>query len=336
MGCLPAVLPGYQPVTDKGARERFSEKWGAAVPAWTGKNSPQMMTAAKEGKIKALYIWGEDPGQTHGDLTNIREALSSLNFLVYQDLFFTKTAELAHVVLPASSFAEKEGTFANTERRVRLLRRAIPPVGSSRPDWEIFQELSSRLGLPTDFNASSEVYDEMASLCDLFRGISHRRLLSHGIQWPCTDESHPGTVRLYTEGFPQGRASFFAIPYRKPSEKVTAEFPLILTTGRRLYHFNNAAQTRRTPTAEQKEEALDMHPRDMTKLNLAEGQTVKIVSRRGEVEIPVRKDASIMEGVVFASFHDPNLPINLLTGGAGDSYTDTYSYKFTAVRVEAH
>ncbi|NTU41741.1 MAG: formate dehydrogenase subunit alpha, partial [Nitrospirales bacterium] len=141
-------------------------------------------------------------------------------------------------------------------------------------------------------------------------------------------------VRLYAEGFPQGKASFFAIPYRQPSEAITSEYPLILTTGRRLYHFNNAAQTRRTATAEMREETLDMHPRDMKKLNLLDNQAVRVISRRGEVEIPVRQDPTIMEGVVFASFHDPEIPINFLTGGNGDSYTDTYSYKFTAVRVE--
>jgi predicted molibdopterin-dependent oxidoreductase YjgC len=335
MGCYPNVLPGYQHVTDADIRRKFSGQWGASVPKQVGLNSARMMEAAREGKIKALYIWGEDPAHTHGDTMNIRKALESLEFMVYQDLFLTETARYAHVVLPAASFAEKGGTFTNTERRVRLLRKAIHPVGSSKADWEIFLELSNAFGLRTNFKNPAEIYDEMASLTYYFRGISHKRLGTKGIQWPCTNESHPGTDRLYINNvFPLGKATFHPIPYREPSEKLTEEYPLVLITGRRLYHFNNSAQTRRTETAAGTKECLDMNPGDIERLHLRNGQQVRLSSRRGSIVIPVRSDTALLEGTAFASFHDPAYLINMLTGGARDTHTDTYSYKYTAVRVE--
>ena len=206
MGCYPYVLPGYQHVTDPDARRKFSERWGADIPDKVGLTSTKMMESAREGGIKALYIWGEDPAHTHGDTLNIRKSLASLDFLVYQDLFLTETSKYAHVVLPAVSFAEKEGTFTNTERRVRLVRQAVPPVGSARPDWQIFQDLSNAMGLTTQFDNSAEIYDEMASLTYYFSGISHRRLGAGGIQWPCTNNTHPGTERLYiNKMFPRGQ-----------------------------------------------------------------------------------------------------------------------------------
>lgn len=335
MGCYPHVLPGYQPVTDPDARRKFSEKWGAPIPDKVGLPSSRMMESARTGVIKALYIWGEDPAHTHGDTLNIRKSLSSLEFLVYQDLFMTETAKYAHVVLPAVSFAEKEGTFTNTERRVRLVRQAVPPVGSALPDWRIFQLLSNALGLSTQFSNTAEIYDEMASLTYYFRGISHRRLGASGLQWPCTNDTHPGTERLYiNRTFPRGKAVFHSVPYCEPSEKVNDEFALVLITGRRLYHFNNAAQTLRTPTGAEKEECLDMHPRDMERLQIKNGQHVRVSSRRGSLVMPVRADAAILEGTSFASFHDPSYLINILTGGARDTHTDTYSYKYTAINVE--
>lgn len=335
MGCYPYVLPGYQHVTDPEVRRKFSERWGAEVPDKVGLTSARMMETAREGRIKALYIWGEDPAHTHGDTLNIRKSLQALEFLVYQDLFLTETAKYAHVVLPAVSFAEKDGTFTNTERRVRLIRQAVAPVGSALPDWKIFQQLSNALGLKTQFNNTAEIYDDMASLTYYFRGISHRRLGSNGLQWPCTNDMHPGTERLYiNRTFPRGKARLYAVPYREPSERITGEFPLVLMTGRRLYHFNNSAQTRRTATGVEKAECLDMHPRDIEQLELKDGQQVRITSRRGALVMPLRVDAAIREGTAFASFHDPAYLINILTGGARDTYTDTYSYKFTAVRVE--
>jgi predicted molibdopterin-dependent oxidoreductase YjgC len=336
MGCYPNVLPGYQHVTDADTRRKFSERWGARMPKHVGLNSARMMEAAREGKIKALYIWGEDPAHTHGDTLNIRKALESLEFMVYQDIFFTETARYAHVVLPAASSAEKEGTFTNTERRVRLLRKAIQPVGNSKADWEIFLELSNAFGLKTTFENPADIYDEMASLTYYFRGISHKRLGTKGIQWPCTNDSHPGTERLYINNvFPTGKAAFHPIQYREPSENLTAEYPFVLITGRRLYHFNNSAQTRRTETAAGTEECLDMNPGDVERLQLKNNQKVRLSSRRGSIVIPMRSDPAILEGTVFASFHDPAYLINILTGGPRDKYTDTYSYKYTAVNVES-
>ena len=336
MGSYPYVLPGYQSVADKGLRRKFEKRWGTEIPARAGMTSSRMMEAAREGIIKALYIWGEDPAHTHGDTLNIRKSLESLDLLVYQDLFMTETAKFAHVVLPAVSFAEKEGTYTNTERRVRLLRKAVPPPGLAKADWEIFREISERMGLSSAFENPASVYDEMASLTYYFRGISHKRLGHTGIQWPCTNEKHPGTERLYVNRvFPRGRASFNPIPYREPSEHVTGEYPIVLITGRRLYHFNNAAQTGRTPTGAEKTEALDMNPKDMVRLQLKDGEKARLTSRRGTLVMPVRADDAILEGTVFASFHDPSYLINILTGGARDTHTDTYSYKYSAIRIES-
>jgi formate dehydrogenase (NADP+) alpha subunit len=334
MGCLPNLLPGYQTIRDGEVRRKFSEHWGRPVPKWIGKKSTEMMDAAATGDMKALYIWGEDPAQTHGDMLHIRKALINLEFMVYQDIFPARTSDYADVILPAACFAEKDGTFTNTERRVRLLNKAIPPAYSARADWEIFLAISNALGLQSTFKNPAEIYDDMASLTYYFRGISHKRLRRNGLQWPCTHALHPGTERLYIDGFPPGRATFYPIPYREPSEKLTEEYPLILITGRRLYHFNNAAQTRRTDTAFEKDECLDMNPEDISRFNLRDGQKVKMTSRRGEVTMLLKAEPSILPGTVFASFHLWEIPINMLTGGARDTYTDTYSYKYTAVRVE--
>jgi formate dehydrogenase alpha subunit len=334
MGCFPNLLPGYLPISDNEIRGRYSECWGMPVPEWVGKKSTEMIDSAVAGGIKALYIWGEDPAQTHGDTLHIIKALENLDFMVYQDIFHARTADYADVILPAASFAEKDGTFTNTERRVRLIRKAIPPVGSARADWEIFLDISNALGLKSNFKNPAEIYDEMASLTYYFRGISHKRLRQNGLQWPCTHVLHPGTERLYIDGFPPGRSTFHPIPYREPSEKLTEEYPLILITGRRLYHFNNAAQTRRTYTAFEKDECLEMNPEDIRRLNLRDGQDVKIISRRGEVIMSLRSEPAILPGTVFASFHLREFLINILTGGARDTYTDTYSYKFSAVRIE--
>jgi formate dehydrogenase alpha subunit len=334
MGCMPDVLPGYQPIANDDIRRRFSERWGREIPNWIGKKSTQMMDSAVQGKMKALYIWGEDPAQTHGNTNNIKNALSNLEFLVYQDMFHTETSAYAHVILPACSFAEKEGTYTNTERRVRLLRKAIDPVGQSKADWLIFQELANKMGFHVNFKCSAEIYDELALLTPFFKGISHKRLGVNGIQWPCPDEFHPGTERLYADGFPKGKASFTAVSYHSPSESISEDYPYVLVTGRRLYHFNNAAQTGRTSTAVGKFEALDMNPADMEKLNLQLGQLVTLKSPRGEIKIPVRQDDSVLKGTVFTSFHDAKILINTLVGGPGDTFTDTYSYKYTAAAVE--
>lgn len=333
MGCLPHVLPGYQPVTDEEVIGRFSKEWGRPLPNWVGKKSTQMMEGAIGGQVKALYIWGEDPAQTHGDTNNIKKALSSLDFLVYQDMFMTETAKFAHVVLPVASFAEKCGTYTNTERRVRLLRTAIEPKAGIKADWEIFSELSSRFGLVSEFEVPSEVYAEMAKLTTYFKGISHRRLGSKGLQWPCYDPLHPGTERLYVDGFPKGRAKFHPITYKVPSEIVNDQYPLVLITGRRLYHFNNAAQTRHTQTTLTATEYLDINPADLEKFGFSDGELIRLISRRGEINITLRQDEDIQKGTVFTTFHIPEIPVNVLIGGHRDTYTDTYSYKFTAVRI---
>ncbi len=334
MGCLPHLLPGTQSVTDRAVRDKFAAKWGKPVPEWVGLKSTQMMDAAIAGDIKALYIWGEDPAQTHGNTTNIRNALSSLEFLVYQDMFMSETAKFAHVILPVASFVEKSGTYTNTERRVRLLNQALSPLNGVKADWQIFSELSEKFAVPSPFNSPADIYDEMALLTYYFKGISHKRLGSAGIQWPCPDAKHPGTERLYVDGFPKGKAKFYPVYYREQTEKLSEDYPFMLVTGRRLYHFNNSAQTKHTETTLEKENFLDINPQDAKKLALTDGQTVRLISKFGQLDIKLREHEGIMEGTLFTSFHYTESLVNVLTGGARDTYTDTYNYKAIPVRIE--
>ncbi len=334
MGCLPYSLPGYQSLDDSAVRHKFARAWGADLPARPGLTSVGMWEAARRGKLHGLFVFGEDPLRTHADTTAVEEAIGALDFLVVQDLFLTATARLAHVVLPAASFAEKSGTFTNTERRLRLVNQAIPRLGAARPDWEVFAELSARLGTPFPAATAAEVFAEMASLTPSFAGISHTRLNGDGLQWPCPYPGHPGTPRLYEGGFGSTGASFTATEHRPPP--VPEGYPLVLITGRRLHGFNNDAQAARSPLIPvEHRERLDIHPADARPLGMVSGDLARISSPRGHLMVRLHLTESQLPGTVFLAFHDPAVPVNrLLDSRDRDPFTETYSYKFVPVKVE--
>lgn len=297
---------------------------------------PEMFDAARDGKIRCMYIMGENPLLSEPDIEKTREALEGLEFLVVQDIFLTETAELADVVLPAASFAEKDGTFTNTERRVQLLRKALDAPGDALPDWQIISMIAERMGREDfDYESASRIFDEIRELVPSYAGISHERLKSGGIQWPCTSEEEAGTVYLHAEGFPTptGRASFLLPDHhlREASE----EYPLVLVTGRNLYQYHTRSMTARVRELESfsDHEELLMNPADASSMGIREGDTVEVTSERGSLRVRARVTDEVMVGVVFMTFHFADAPANVLTGGERDPVSGMPELKFTPVRV---
>ncbi len=336
MGALPSVYPGYQKVSDEAAAQKFEAGWGVTLSKKEGLTATEMMKAAAKGEIKALYIMGENSMLSDADIGHIEEGLKKLDLLVVQDIFLTETAALADVVLPAVSFAEKEGTFTNTERRVQRVRRAIPPLNGAKEDWKIIAEVSAALGYPMEYGGASEIMDEIASLTPSYGGINYQRTEKEGLQWPCPSKDHPGTPILHVGRFARGKGKFHAVEYKGPNEMVDEEYPLILTTGRLLYQYHTGTMTRKSEAIEEiaGEALLEINPKDAEKLNIKSGDMVKVTSRRGSVEIKACATDSIQEGVVFAPFHFAESPINRLTNSALDPIAKTPELKVAAVKVE--
>jgi len=294
-----------------------------------------MMKAALGGEVKALFIMGENPMLSDPDTTHVEEALRSLEFLVVQDIFLTETARLAHVVLPAASYAEREGTYTNTERRVQLARQAIAPIGQSRPDWEIICELARRMGLEWNFASTSEITDEIASLTPSYGGITYERLKGDGLQWPCPTRDHPGTPVLHKERFARGKGMFHPIPFIPADELPDEQYPFILTTGRVLYQYHTGTMTRKSPGMESlyPEGPVELNPDDASSLGVQDGDLVEVESRRGSVRTRVRVTRRSPEGVVFMTFHFHEAPANVLTNPALDPIAKIPEYKVCAVRI---
>jgi formate dehydrogenase alpha subunit len=335
MGALPNVLPGYQQVNRPDIRKKFAAAWGAAVPEKPGYMLPDMFDAAVRGELKAMYIMGEDPVLSDADANHVRKGLESLDFLVCQNLFLTATAKLADVVLPAASFAEKEGTFTNTERRIQRVRQAIEPVGGSRPDWRIICGLAARLGYPMAYGNPEEIMAEIAALTPVYAGVSYSRLEAAGLQWPVPAADHPGTPFLHENGkFACGLGYFQPIEYAPPAEVPDDDYPFLLTTGRILYHYNVSTHRHaRRLTAHRPEEKVMVHPDDAARLGLADGAMAAVSSRRGSVRAKAQVTDAVPPGVVWMSFHFPATPTNEITSGAYDKVTKTYEYKVCAVRI---
>ncbi|MBI3015243.1 MAG: formate dehydrogenase subunit alpha [Candidatus Tectomicrobia bacterium] len=344
-GCIPDSLPGYQPVGSPAARAKFAAKWGVPIPESEGLRVTEMVEAAMAGKLRAMYIVGENPLLSEADLHHAREAVSKLEFLVVQDLFLHETAEIAHVVLPACSFAEKDGTFTNSERRVQRVRRAIAPTGETRPDTEIICEVARRVlqkrgrsAEGFDFAGPAEVFSEMASLVPFLAGINYQRLEKAGIQWPCPAPDHPGTRYLYSEGFPRGRGKFVPVYQGSPADELPdEEYPLILNTGRILYHWHGGTLTRRVEgllaLAPRLEVAI--HPNDASRYGLQPGAPVRLSSRRGDLTGVAKVTAAVREGEVFVPFvRIEESAANFLTNSAHDPSSRIPEYKVCAVRLE--
>jgi len=336
MGALPNVYTGYQSVTDESIRSKFEKAWKTGLSPKVGLTVVEMIHAAHEGKIKGMYVMGENPMLSDPDVNHVKEALENLDFLVVQDIFLSETAELADVVLPAASFAEKDGSITNTERRVQLVRKAIDPLGESRPDWEIICDLSTRMGYEMKYESPAQIMDEIAQLTPIYGGMSHGRLRGDGLQWPCPNKDHPGTKFLHQGRFSRGLGRFKAIEFRPPYEMPDEEYPLLLTTGRMLYHFHTGTLSRRSAGLNElnPEGTVEINPVDAAELGLEDGDMAEVESRRGKVVAKVRVTDRSPVGTVFMTFHFREAAANLLTVSALDPVAKIPEYKVCAVKVE--
>jgi formate dehydrogenase alpha subunit len=336
MGALPNVFSGYQPVADEAANTKFSQAWGRDLPKQPGLTLTDMFPAIEAGKIKALYIVGENPMVTEPDLRHAEAALKKLEVLVVQDIFPTQTAQLAQVVLPGASFAEKSGTYTNTERRVLLVRQAILPVGASRPDWQITQDLATRLGYPMNYSSPEEIFAEIRQLTPSYAGMTYERLAGAGLQWPCPTPEHPGTPYLHKDRFTRGLGLFQAIDYKPPAEVEDGEYPMLLSTGRSFAHFHSGTMTRVSPSLHQEVPTgyMEINPEDAGRMGVEDGEPVLVSSRRGEIRIPARISHRVDRGVVFIPFHFAECAANVLTNPALDPVARIPEFKVCAVKVK--
>ena len=337
MGGLPNVFSGYQVVTDANNRKKMEEAWGVTgLPDYVGMTMTEMLPAIKKGDIKALYIVGENPVVSDADLNHAIKELKALDFLVVQDIFLTETAQLADVVLPAVTFAEKEGTFSNTERRVARVRQAIPPLAGARQDWQIVAEISKRLGYAMDYQKPEDIFEEIRKVTPSYAGITYKRLESAGIQWPCPTEDHPGTVFLHKDKFARGLGAFFAIEHKDPAEMPDVDYPLYLTTGRLLYHYHTGTMSRKAVGLVEKapECMVEISDLDAAQYGIADGQQVRVKSRRGEITAKAQISPKAVPGTVFVPFHFAEAAANLLTIAALDPVSKIPEYKVCAVQIE--
>ncbi len=339
MGGLPNVYPAYQPVTSPEAKARFEAAWGVeGLSDKVGLTVVEMINAAGEGRLRGLFVMAENPMLSDPDIHHARECLERLEFLVVQDIFLSETAQLAHVVLPGASFAEKDGTFTATDRRIQRVRKAVDPPGGAKADWEILCLLARRLGAPGfDFASPEEVMAEIARVAPSYGGVTYERLDREGsLQWPVPSPDHPGTPYLHKEKFTRGLGRFHAIEFQEAAELPDEEYPLILTTGRIMFQFHTGTMTRRSPKLEQEapEPYVEMHPDDAARIGLDGARRVRVISRRGEIEVAVRITDRIRPGVVFIPFHYAEAAANALTHAALDPVAKIPEYKVCAVRVE--
>ncbi len=336
MGALPNVFPGYQRVDVTSIREKFEEEWGSKLPDKVGLSVVEMLQAAKEGKIRGMYIMGENPALSDPDTTHVVEALEMLDFLVVQDIFLSETAKLADVVLPAVSSAERDGTFTNTERRVQRIRKAIEPIGQAKPDWLIVTELAIRMGYAMAYESPGQIMDEIALLTPSYGGISYDRLEDGGLQWPCPAQDHPGTRFLHQDKFARGQGKFTPVEYVPPAEPPDESYPFVLTTGRVLYHFHTGTMTRRVKGLNEisPEGFVEINPDDAEKLQVPDGSMVKITSRRGLVTTRARVTEMVPAGTVFMPFHFGEAAANILTNPALDPVAKIPELKVCAVKIE--
>jgi formate dehydrogenase alpha subunit len=336
MGGLPNVYPAYQAVNVPDIQKKFEEAWGAKLSGDVGLTIPFMLEGLTNGSVKALFVLGENPVVSDPDANHVKKALEAAELIVVQDIFMTPTAELADVVLPGTSFAEKDGTFSNTERRVMRVRQAIDPVGDSRPDWEIIQEISNRFGYEMNYDSPEAIMDEIAGVAPSYGGISYDRLEGEGLQWPCPTKEHPGTKFLHKDKFARGKGLFHAIEFKPPAEIVDDEYPFWLTTGRVYAHYHTGTMTRNCPTldAEIPEALLEIHPDDAVKLEIKAGDKVKIASRRGEIVTKTMITDRVEPGLVFMPFHFAEACANVLTNPAHDPIAKIPEFKVCAVKLE--
>lgn len=358
-GALPGVFSGYQSVCDDEIRAKFEKAWSAKLPADPGKTVVEFINMAESGEIKAMYIMAENPMLSDPDIGHTKEALENLDFLVVQDIFLTETAKLADVVLPGSSFAEKQGVFTNTERRMQLVRKAIGNVGDSRQDWQILCDIANAMGYKMKYNSSSEIMDEMARLTPIFGGVSHKRLENRSIQWPCLSVEecekgnlpaeiieteildacpvrvHPGTKTLHVGKFARGKGLFSAIGHIPPAEEIDENYPIVLTTGRMLQHYHTGTMSRRAKAINEvfPEGYIEISKVDAGELKIKDGEEITAQSRRGQIKVKAKVTDRVDKGVAFIPFHFWESPANMLTNAALDKDAKIPELKVCAIRI---
>ncbi len=339
MGALPNVYCGYQKVTDPVIRHKFEEFWGVdKLPSKVGLTIPKMLDGLKDGSLKALYFMGENLLLSEPNINHTRACLENAELLITQDIFMTETTKYAHIIFPATSWAEDDGTFTNSERRINRVRKAVEPDEDVRPDWWIIKSLSEYMGHKWPSNSAKEIWDnEISILSPQFAGVKYYRLEGDGLQWPVHHEEHIGTCYLHEGGcFARGRGKFHAIDWKPPAEKPDDEYPFILSTGRRLYHYHTRTQTGRCEGFNKllPEEFIEINIEDASELGIEDGQVVKVSSRRGEVMVKAHVTKRVQRKNVFMAFHFAQSNANMLTNNVFDPVTDTAEYKACAVKIE--
>ncbi|SMD08692.1 formate dehydrogenase major subunit/formate dehydrogenase alpha subunit [Desulfocicer vacuolatum DSM 3385] len=337
MGGLPNVFTGYQPVADPKAREKFSQAWDCELSDTPGMTITDMISAIEEGKIKGLYVIGENPKLSDPDKNHLDNAFKKLDFLITEDIFLTESAQIADVVFASASLGEREGTFTNTERRCMLTRKAVEPVGNALPDWEIISRFSTALGYEMNYDCPSDIFNEMTSLTKSYQGMSYQRLGIDGLQWPCPTPEHPGTPYLHKNIFTRGKGKFHAIDYKDPAELTCEDYPMLMTTGRMFAHFHTGTMTRVSTSldSEQKTGYVEINPKDARRLNINTDDMILLTSRRGKIEAPARITDSVPPNNIFLPIHFGENPTNVLTSStAFDPIAKIPEFKVGAVKIE--
>ena len=338
-GATPIYYPGYQNVTDDSVRQKFEAAWDVPLSPHDGLNLNVMMKEMAAGKMKAVNVMGEDIVISEPNVSKVEKGLNQCEFVVCQEIFHNETTRFADVILPGACFAEKDGVFTNSDRRVQRVRKAVDPPGNARPDWQIICDVAREAGYPMPhYPSTKEIFAEYASLTPKIAGISYERLDENvqGLQWPCPDENHPGTPTLHMDGPLIGTAPFQVVDYRPSAELPDNDYPLVLSTGRTLYHYNSATQTRRDPgpVAKQRSNFLEISRGDAKRLGIEHGETIQVASRRGVIQAEAWISPRVRRGCVWMPMHFAEQRANLLTNDAGDAVTGTGEYKVCAVRVE--
>ncbi len=338
MGSLPNVFTGYQKVDNEEARRKFEGAWGVSLSGTPGITHTEIFDAVHEGKIKAIYLAGENPILSEANASNAREAMHKLEFFVAQDIFLNETAVLADVVLPATSFAEKNGTFVNTERRVQRVRQVINPIGEARPDWWITSAIANEMGAEGfAYNSAEEIFDELTALTPSYAGLTYERIAEKGIQWPCPSKDHPGTKYLHAEKFatPSGRGKLVPLVFRPSAETCDSEYPIVLTTERNLFQFHSTVTRYAAGLDELSgDEHILINPVDAKELDIADGDLVEVKSRRGTIKVKAKVTDHTHLGVASLSFHFAECPTNLLTSAALDPVSKIPETKVCAISIE--
>ncbi len=337
VGALPNVYSGYQTVIDEKNRAKFEEAWKTKLPPKPGLTVIDQINAAHNGTLKMMYIMGENPMVSDPDITHVKEGLNNLEFLVVQDIFLTETAELADLVLPAASYAEKDGTFTSTDRRVQMVRKAIEPIGESIPDWQVICNLAKKMGSNIfEYLSAADIMNEIASLTPIYGGMAYERLDKIGLQWPCPSKEHGGTPYLHKDKFSRGKGSFTCIEFKEPAELPDQEYPLNLTTGRVIFHFHTGTMTRRTEILNKEMQTgyVEINPIDAKRLDVTDGEQVLVQSRRGEIKIQALTTERVPEGVIFIPFHFTECAANILTNNAVDPVAKIPEFKTCSARIK--